>query len=130
MDTLRYRDKRKPRKIMGIKVQSEIGELRKKFAEIKVKNNEFKDKNTKIPELKRKFAEIESERTKLKAKIAELLKKRTRGVMLKMPSSRSESRSWRKTRQFLQLRMLGVFEITEIKAEIVKLRDNNEENKE
>src|SRR6266496_2343350 len=64
---------------LNAKLLAEIGELRKKFAEIKVENDELKDKNTEIPELRRKFADVE---------------------------------------------------ITEIKAEIVKLRDNNEENKE
>ncbi|RHZ82215.1 hypothetical protein Glove_110g18 [Diversispora epigaea] len=34
----------------------------------------LKDKNTEIPELRRKFAEIEAERAELKARIAELLK--------------------------------------------------------
>ncbi|EXX52555.1 hypothetical protein RirG_252010 [Rhizophagus irregularis DAOM 197198w] len=96
---------------LNAKLLAEIGELRKKFAEIKVKNDELKDKNIKIPELRRKFAEIEIERTELKAKIAKLLKqgvKENKRHMLRMPSSRSGSRSWRKTRQILQLRMLGV----------------------
>ena len=59
---------------LNAKLLAEIGELRKKFAEIKVENDELKDKNTEIPELRRKFAEIETERTELKTKIAELLK--------------------------------------------------------
>jgi hypothetical protein len=59
---------------LNAKLLAEIGELRKKFAEIKVENDELKDKNTEIPELRRKFAEIEAERAELKARIAELLK--------------------------------------------------------
>ena len=59
---------------LNAKLLAEIGELRKKFAEIKVENDELKDKNTEIPELRRKFAKIETERTELKAKIAKLLK--------------------------------------------------------
>jgi hypothetical protein len=38
---------------LNAKLLAEIGELRKKFAEIKVENDELKDKNTEIPELKR-----------------------------------------------------------------------------
>ncbi|RIA86802.1 hypothetical protein C1645_878452 [Glomus cerebriforme] len=47
---------------------------KKKFAEIKVVNDELKEKNTEIPDLRRKFAEIEAERAELKARIAELLR--------------------------------------------------------
>ncbi|RGB23174.1 hypothetical protein C1646_774901 [Rhizophagus diaphanus] len=95
-------------KELNAKFLAEIGELKKKFAEIKVENDELKDKNIEIPELRRKFTEIETERTELKAKIAELL-------------NRADSSAKNVRRDV---------EITEIKAEIVKLRDNNEENKE
>src|SRR3954447_15288592 len=59
---------------LNAKLLAEITELRKKFAEVKVENDDLKDKNTEIPELRRKFAEIEAERAELKARIAELLK--------------------------------------------------------
>ncbi|RGB24008.1 hypothetical protein C1646_821832 [Rhizophagus diaphanus] len=59
---------------LNAKILAKITELRKKFAEIKVENNDLKDKNTEIPELRRKFAKIEAERAELKARIAELLK--------------------------------------------------------
>src|SRR5947209_5997079 len=58
---------------LNAKLLAEITELRKKFAEVKVENDDLKDKNTEIPELRRKFAEIEVERAELKARIAELL---------------------------------------------------------
>ena len=58
---------------LNAKLLAEIGELRKKFAEIKVENDELKDKNTEIPELRRKFAELEAEKAELKARIARLL---------------------------------------------------------
>ncbi|PKY14267.1 hypothetical protein RhiirB3_519470 [Rhizophagus irregularis] len=48
-----------------------LGELN---AKLLAENDELKDKNTEIPELRRKFAEIETERAKLKVRIAELLK--------------------------------------------------------
>ena len=44
---------------LNAKLLAEIAELRKKFSEIKIENDELKDKNTEIPELRRKFAEIE-----------------------------------------------------------------------
>src|SRR6266498_5342874 len=59
---------------LNAKLLAEIGKLRKKFAEIKVENDELKDKNTEIPELRRKFAELEAEKAELKARIAGLLK--------------------------------------------------------
>ena len=59
---------------LNAKLLAEITELRKKSAEVKVENDDLKDKNTEIPELRRKFAEIEAERAELKARIAELLK--------------------------------------------------------
>ena len=59
---------------LNAKLLAEIAELRKKFAEIKIENDELKDKNTEIPDLKRKFAENESEKVGLKARIAELLR--------------------------------------------------------
>src|SRR2546423_9870841 len=59
---------------LNAKLLDEIAELKKKFSEIKIENDELKDKNTEIPELRRKFAEIDAERAELKARIAELLK--------------------------------------------------------
>ena len=56
------------------KLLAEIGELRKKFAEIKVENDELKDKNIEIPELRRKFTKLEAEKAEFKARIAEVLK--------------------------------------------------------
>ena len=50
---------------LNAKLLAEITELRKKFAEVKVENDDLKDKNTEIPELRRKFAEIEAERAEL-----------------------------------------------------------------
>src|SRR5438477_4891499 len=93
---------------LNAKLLAEIGELRKKFAEIKVENDELKDKNTKIPELRRKFAKIETERTELKAKIAELLKQGVEENKRRDAENAELKISWRKTRQILQLRMLGV----------------------
>ena len=58
---------------LNAKLLADIGELGKKFAEIKVENDELKDKNTEIPELRRKFAELEAEKAELKARIARLL---------------------------------------------------------
>jgi hypothetical protein len=84
---------------LDAKLLAVIGELRKKFAEIKVENDELK--NTEI-------AELETEKAVLKARIAGLLKQAVEDVMLRMPNSRPESRNWRKTRQILQPRMLGV----------------------
>ncbi|PKK71734.1 hypothetical protein RhiirC2_848940 [Rhizophagus irregularis] len=77
---------------LNAKLLAEIGELRKKFAEIKVKNDELKDKNAEIPDLRGKFAKLEAEKTELKARVAELLKQ---GVeeMPRMPGSRPELRS-------------------------------------
>ncbi|POG60160.1 hypothetical protein GLOIN_2v1788264 [Rhizophagus irregularis DAOM 181602=DAOM 197198] len=94
---------------LNAKLLAEIGELRKKFAEIKVKNDELKDKNIKIPELRRKEQEAYAENAKLKIRIEELEKNKT-------DSSAKNVRC--------------NVEITEIKAEIVKLRNNNKENKE
>ena len=72
---------------------------RKKFSEIKIENDELKDKNTEIPELRRKFAEIEAERAELKARIAELLKQgveeRIKDMMLRILNSNLESGSLR-----------------------------------
>src|SRR5688572_28910001 len=59
---------------LNAKLLAEIAELRKRFAEIKVENDELKDKNAEIPDLKKKFSEIESEKVELKARIAELLR--------------------------------------------------------
>ncbi|CAB4404653.1 unnamed protein product [Rhizophagus irregularis] len=59
---------------LNAKLLAEIAELRKKFSEIKIENDELKDKNTEIPELRRNFAEIEAERAELKARITKLLK--------------------------------------------------------
>ncbi|GBC34392.2 hypothetical protein GLOIN_2v1787703 [Rhizophagus irregularis DAOM 181602=DAOM 197198] len=39
-----------------------------------IENDELKDKNTEIPELRRKFAETEAERAELKGKVTELPK--------------------------------------------------------
>src|SRR6266498_3460659 len=119
---------------LNAKLLAEIGELRKKFAEIKVENDELKDKNTEIPELRRKFAEIETERTELKAKIAELLKQGVEenkrcdveNTELKIRIEKLEKNKADSSAENVRHDV----EITEIKAEIVKLRDNNEENKE
>ncbi|GES85321.1 hypothetical protein GLOIN_2v1708780 [Rhizophagus clarus] len=119
---------------LNAKLLAEIGELRKKFAEIKVENDELKDKNTEIPELRRKFAEIETERTELKAKIAELLKqgveenkrRDAENAELKIRIEELEKNKADSSAENVRRDV----EITEIKAEIVKLRDNNEENKE
>jgi len=119
---------------LNAKLLAEIGELRKKFAEIKVENDELKDKNTKIPELRRKFAEIETERTELKTKIAELLKqgveenkrRDAENAELKIRIEELEKNKADSSAENVRRDV----EITEIKAEIVKLRDNNEENKE
>ncbi|RIA85732.1 hypothetical protein C1645_741356 [Glomus cerebriforme] len=59
---------------LNAKLLAEIAELRKKFAEIKVENDELKDKNAEIPDLRRKFAEIEAEKAELRARIARLLR--------------------------------------------------------
>ena len=119
---------------LNAKLLAEIGELRKKFAEIKVKNDELKDKNTEIPELRRKFVEIETEKTELKVKIAELLKQ---GVE---ENKRCDAKNAKLKNRIKELEKNKVdssaenvrrdVEITEIKAGIVKLRDNNKENKE
>jgi hypothetical protein len=61
---------------LNAKLLAEIGELRKKFAEIKVEN---KDKNAEIPELRRKFADIEVEKAELKARVAKLLRQAVEG---------------------------------------------------
>ncbi|PKC02887.1 hypothetical protein RhiirA5_402201 [Rhizophagus irregularis] len=119
---------------LNAKLLAEIGELRKKFAEIKVKNDELKDKNTEIPELRRKFVEIEIERTELKAKIAELLKqgveenkrRDAENAELKIRIEELEKNKADSSAENVRRDV----EITGIKAEIVKLRDNNEENKE
>ncbi|PKY29349.1 hypothetical protein RhiirB3_474369 [Rhizophagus irregularis] len=119
---------------LNAKLLAEIGELRKKFAEIKVKNDELKDKNTEIPELRRKFVEIEIERTELKAKIAELLKqgveenkrRDAENAELKIRIEELEKNKADSSAKNVRRDV----EITGIKAEIVKLRDNNEENKE
>ena len=119
---------------LNAKLLAEIGELRKKFAEIKVENDELKDKNTEIPELRRKFAEIETERTELKTKIAELLKqgmeenkrRDAENAELKIRIEELEKNKADSSAENVRRDV----EITEIKAEIVKLRDNNEENKE
>jgi len=118
---------------LNAKLLAEISELRKKFAEIKVENDELKDKNTEIPELRRKFAEIETERTELKAKIAELLKqgveenkrRDAENAKLKIRIKELEKNKADSSAENVRRDV----EITEIKAEIVKLRDNNEENK-
>ena len=68
---------------LNVKLLTKIAEFRKKFSEIKIENDELKDKNTEISELRRKFAEIEAESAELKARIA----KRIRGVMLRRPES-------------------------------------------
>ncbi|RIA92383.1 hypothetical protein C1645_820816 [Glomus cerebriforme] len=66
---------------LNAKLLVEITKLRKKFSEIKIENDKFKDKNSEIPELRRKFAEIEgvkenkrrdAENIKLKARIEKL----------------------------------------------------------
>ena len=54
-------------KEFNAKLLAEIAELRKKFSEIKIENDE-------IPDLRRKFAEIEAEKAELRARIAELLR--------------------------------------------------------
>ena len=93
---------------LNAKLLAEITELRKKFAEVKVENDDLKDKNTEIPELRRKFAEIEAERAELlkqgveenkrrdaenaelKARIIELEKNKT--VTTKLESENAEFR--------------------------------------
>ncbi|CAB4399463.1 unnamed protein product [Rhizophagus irregularis] len=121
---------------LNAKLLAEISEFRKKFAEIKVENNKLKDKNTEIPEIRRKFAEIETERTELKAKIAELLKQTqsveenkrrdTENAKLKIRIEKLEKNKADSSVENVRHNV----DITEIKAEIVKLRDNNKENKE
>src|SRR5688572_30800695 len=59
---------------LNTKLLAEIGELRKKFAEIKVENDELKGKNTEFPELRRKFAKFEAKKAELKARVAKLLR--------------------------------------------------------
>src|SRR6266498_18473 len=121
-------------KELNAKLLAKIGELRKKFAKIKIKNDELKNKNTEISELRRKFAKIETERTELKAKIAELLKQdvkenKRRDAENTELKIRIEELEKNKADSLAENIRRDV-EITEIKAEIVKLRDNNEENKE
>src|SRR6266496_974353 len=119
---------------LNAKLLAEIGELRKKFAEIKVENDELKDKNTEIPELRRKFAELEAEKAELKARIAGLLKQaveksKRRDVENTELKARIEELEKNKADSSAENVRRDV-EIAEIKAEVVKLRDNNEENKE
>src|SRR5947207_991972 len=119
---------------LNAKLLAEIGELRKKFAEIKVENDELKDKNTEIPELRRKFAELEAEKAELKARIAGLLNQaveesKRRDVENAELKARIEELEKNKADSSAENVRRDV-EIAEIKAEVVKLRDNNEENKE
>ncbi|RGB23665.1 hypothetical protein C1646_774181 [Rhizophagus diaphanus] len=58
----------------AIKLLTEICELRKKNAKIKIKNDKFKNKNTEISDLKRKLAEFESKKVEPKIRIAKLLR--------------------------------------------------------
>src|SRR6266498_859988 len=118
---------------LNAKLLAEIGELRKKFAEIKVENDELKDKNTEIPELRRKFAELEAEKAELKARIAGLLKQaveesKRRDVENAELKARIEELEKNKKDSSAKNVRRDV-EIAEIKAEVVKLRDNNEESK-
>src|SRR6266498_3407316 len=117
---------------LNAKLLAEIGELRKKFAEIKVENDELKDKNTEIPELRRKFAELEAEKAELKARIAGLLKQAVEeskrcdveNTELKIRIEKLEKNKADSSAENVRHDV----EIAEIKAEVVKLRDNNEEN--
>ncbi|CAG8814394.1 14518_t:CDS:2, partial [Cetraspora pellucida] len=59
---------------LNAKLLAEIAKLRKKFAEIKVENDELKDKNAEIIAFSDKIAELETERTELKARIVKLLR--------------------------------------------------------
>jgi predicted nuclease with TOPRIM domain len=87
---------------LNAKLLAEIDELRKKFAEIKVENDELKDKIAGIPDLRRKFTELEAEKAELKARIAELLRRAVEESKKRdvENAGRTESRSWRKQGRF------------------------------
>uniref|UniRef100_U9UUP1 Uncharacterized protein n=1 Tax=Rhizophagus irregularis (strain DAOM 181602 / DAOM 197198 / MUCL 43194) TaxID=747089 RepID=U9UUP1_RHIID len=70
-----YRSLRSIEKIIEVRTRHFKIKLRfPNFSEIKIENDELKDKNTEIPELRRKFAETEAERAELKGKVTELPK--------------------------------------------------------
>ena len=94
---------------LNSKLLAEIAELTKENAKI----SELKKENAEIPDLERKFAEIESDKVELKARITKLLRQaveesKRRDVEHAELNSRIGSRSWKKTRQIFQPRMLGV----------------------
>ncbi|CAG8501489.1 4703_t:CDS:2 [Cetraspora pellucida] len=104
---------------LNAKLLTEIAKLRKKNAE--------------IPDLRRKFAEIEAEKIELNSKIAELLRQAVEeskqhddeNVKLKVRIEELEKNKEDSSVKNIRHNV----EIAEIKAEIVKLKDNNEENK-
>ncbi|CAG8813469.1 16865_t:CDS:2, partial [Cetraspora pellucida] len=85
--------------------------LRELNAKLLIEIVELKKENAEIPDLRRKFAEIEAEKAELNSRIAELLRQAVKENSL-VENIRHD------------------VEIAEIKVEIVKLKDNNEENKE
>jgi len=70
---------------LNAKLLAEIGELRKKFAEIKVENDE-------IPELRRKVAEVEAENAKLRQIIEENARRDVRVKELEQKNTELEAR--------------------------------------
>ncbi|PKY57379.1 hypothetical protein RhiirA4_549631 [Rhizophagus irregularis] len=110
-----------------------IAELRNENAEIKVKNDELKDKNVEISDLIRKFAEIEAEKSELKARIAGLLKQaveesKRRDVENAELKARIEELEISKADSSAE-NVRRDDAIAELKTEVVKLKDNNEESK-
>src|SRR3954467_6519572 len=121
---------------LNAKLLAEIAELRKesaKISELKKENAELKDKNAEIPDLKRKFAEIEFKKVELKARIAELLRqavKESKRHDVENAELKTRIEELKKNKaDFLAENIRRDNAIAELKAEVVKLRDNNKESK-
>ncbi|RGB27046.1 hypothetical protein C1646_769623 [Rhizophagus diaphanus] len=108
------------------KLLAEIVELRKKFAENKVKNDDLKDKNAEIPDLRRKFAKLEAEKTELKARVAELLKqgvenKRRDAENVKLKAREELEKNKADIIKLVPMNARHDIKIAELKAEVMKL---------